>query len=164
MNQRNPGVELSKRNQSETALWREEMLATQWLSGRNSAPDCFTSVELRLGPGQSGNRGHLDPNQGAACMSIAKWTLALEIPEFLELLKLGMVFQPQRIFQPQNEQPELCQSCNSNFYLSPRWLLHTLYEFKHGQVPDQLSGSRWEWLVFVPWGFKLIRNHKRQRL
>lgn len=146
MNQRNPGVELSKRNQSETAVWREEMLATQWLSGRNSAPDCFTSVELRLGPGQSGNRGHLDPNQGAACMSIAKWTLALKIPEFLELLKLGMVFQPQRIFQPQNEQPELCQSVIPTFAshlggCSIRCMSSSMAKCQtSSQVPD---GSGW---------------------
>lgn len=55
----------------------------------------------------------------AACMSVAKGTLALRILGFLELLRLGMVFLPRRIFQLQSEQPGgVCQAVTltSNSY------------------------------------------------
>lgn len=55
-----------------------------------------------------------------ACVIIAKGTLTLEFPDFLELSSLRMVcFQPQRIFQPQSEPPG--EECQTVFQISCLW-------------------------------------------
>ena len=81
MNQRNLGVELSERNQSEAEFSEKSVAlgqAARWLSVRNSVSRLLLSVELRLCPEQNGKKGHLDPIKEAVCISIAKGTLALK--------------------------------------------------------------------------------------
>lgn len=166
MNQRNPGVELSERNQSETefreksvALWQ----AARWLSGRTSVSRLLLSVELRLCPGQNGKKGHLDPNQGSSMYIYSKRNLGFENPWVVITFEIRVAFQPQRIFQPQSEHPEgECQAVIRLLPLTRAVDPHIVWVQAWSSARPAL-GLQLGLAMFVPWKFKLITKGRSYR-